>query len=520
MMMMHVNDSTPTETATEAQFSSPASSAQLFAGDAHYTVENRLQKRNALREAGINPYPYSFKRSHTAQALHQQYQTLESGVETADVVLVAGRIMAIRNTGMFLDVMDTSGKIQVFCHKESLSAEQLPVLKLLDIGDHVGVTGTIRRTPRGELSVRATQLTVLAKAVLPLPEKYHGLTDVEVRYRQRYLDLIVNEQSRTTLRKRSNIIMALQNYLNERDYLSVETPMLHTIAGGASARPFLTHHNTLDMPLFLRIAPELHLKRLIVGGLSDKVYEINRCFRNEGISTRHNPEFTSLELYEAYADYTDMMNLTEALVQHACQAVNGSLTVEFQGQTLNFASPWKRASMCDLVAEHTGVQFMDFPDAVAAREQANALGVYVEPGTIWGKVIEAVFGEKVEQYLIQPTHVTDLPKDISPLAKVHRTNPLLAERFETYANGWELANAFSELSDPEDQQQRFEAQMSERAGGDDEAQPMDDDYVFALAYGMPPTGGLGIGLDRLAMLLTDSPSIRDVILFPTLRPKK
>ena len=509
-----------TTTNTEETIVTPSSSAALFSGDAHYTVESRIRKRETLKASGVNPYPYSFKRSHSAQALHEQYEALEAGIETTDVVQVAGRIMAIRNSGMFLDVMDTTGKIQVFCHKESVQADQLPLLKLLDVGDIVGVSGTIRRTPRGELSVRTSTIAVLSKSILPLPEKYHGLTDVEVRYRQRYLDLIVNEESRNTLRKRSKIIMSLQMYLNEHGYLSVETPMLHTIAGGASARPFLTHHNTLDMPLFLRIAPELHLKRLIVGGLSDKVYEINRCFRNEGISTRHNPEFTSLELYEAYVDYTDMMRLTEALVQHACQTVNGSLQVEFQGKTIDFSSPWREASMCDLVAEHAGVQFLEFPEPEAARQQAKASGIEVEEGTLWGKVVEAVFGQKVEHLLIQPTHVTDLPKDISPLAKVHRSNPLVAERFETYVNGWELANAFSELSDPEDQQHRFEAQMAERDSGDDEAQPMDEDYVLALAYGMPPTGGLGIGLDRLAMLLTNSPSIRDVILFPTLRPRK
>ena len=421
-----------TTTNTEETIVTPSSSAALFSGDAHYTVESRIQKRETLKASGVNPYPYSFKRSHSAQALHEQYEALEAGIETTDVVQVAGRIMAIRNSGMFLDVMDTTGKIQVFCHKESVQADQLPLLKLLDVGDIVGVSGTIRRTPRGELSVRTSTIAVLSKSILPLPEKYHGLTDVEVRYRQRYLDLIVNEESRNTLRKRSKIIMSLQMYLNEHGYLSVETPMLHTIAGGASARPFLTHHNTLDMPLFLRIAPELHLKRLIVGGLSDKVYEINRCFRNEGISTRHNPEFTSLELYEAYVDYTDMMRLTEALVQHACQTVNGSLQVEFQGKTIDFSSPWREASMCDLVAEHAGVQFLEFPEPEAARQQAKAIGIEVEEGTLWGKVVEAVFGQKVEHLLIQPTHVTDLPKDISPLAKVHRSNPLVAERFETY----------------------------------------------------------------------------------------
>jgi lysyl-tRNA synthetase class 2 len=490
----------------------------LFEDELHYTIATRLEKRDALLEAGHEPYPYRFQRTHYNQDLHTQYDALESGVETEDVVRLAGRIMAIRNNGMFLDLHDTSGKIQAFCHKESLDEDLLAILKLLDVGDMVGVEGSIRRTPRGELSVRVKRFEVLCKALLQLPEKYHGLTDVEVRYRQRYLDLIVNEDRRHTLRQRSKIVSAMRRYLDDKGYMEVETPMLHPIAGGASANPFVTHHHSLDQDMYLRIAPELYLKRLIVGGLSDKVFEINRCFRNEGISTRHNPEFTSIELYEAYSDYNDMMSLTETLVQVACLAIHGDLKVEYGEKTLDFIGPWKRASMVDLVTEHSGVDFLPLSEE-EARQKANDLGVYVEPTDSWGKVVEAVFAEKVEALLIQPTHVIDLPRDISPLSKVHRHQPRLSERFETYINGWEIANAFSELSDPLDQKARFEDQMKERASGDSEAQPMDEDYVNALGYGLPPTGGLGLGIDRLVMLLTNSPSIRDVILFPTLKVK-
>ena len=490
----------------------------LFETELHYTVANRLEKRDALKDLGHEPYPYRFQRTHYNADLHQQYETLEAGIETDDTVRLSGRIMAMRNNGLFIDLHDTTGKIQAFSHKESLDEDLLPLLKLLDVGDFIGVEGTIRRTPRGELSVRVRRFEVLCKALLQLPEKYHGLTDVELRYRHRYLDLIMNEASRDTLRQRSKIVSAMRRYLDEKGYLEVETPMLHPIAGGASANPFITHHNTLDQDMYLRIAPELYLKRLIVGGLSDKVYEINRCFRNEGISTKHNPEFTSIELYEAYSDYNDMMSLTETLVQVSCLAIHETLKVSYGKHDIDFIGPWKRASMVDLLKTHSGIDLMPLSEA-EAQAAARQLGVFVEEKDSWGKVVEAVFAEKVEAHLIQPTHVTDLPRDISPLAKVHRHHERLTERFETYVNGWEIANAFSELSDPLDQKARFEDQMKERASGDSEAQPMDEDFVNALGYGMPPTGGLGLGIDRLVMLLTNSPSIRDVILFPTLKIK-
>ena len=479
----------------------------------------RLDKLAALRERGVDPYPVRFSRSANAAELDRRYRELPAGALTNDDVRIAGRIRAMRNSGMFIDLHDASGKIQAFCHKDELEADGLALLKLLDIGDVIGVAGRVRRTARGELTVNATTLVLLAKALRPLPEKYHGLADIELRYRQRYLDLIMNPESRETLRRRSRIVAAMRAFLLERGYLEVETPMLHTIPSGASAKPFMTHHNALDIELYLRIAPELHLKRLVVGGLSEKVFEINRCFRNEGLSPRHNPEFTTLELYEAYADYADMMTLTEQIVAHVAEAAAGGMKIGYGGTAIDLSPPWPRRSMADLVSAATGTDFMSLTDAAAAREAARRLSVPITGKESWGQSLEAVFAAHVENRLIQPVHVTGFPRDISPLAKADQSDPRLVERFETYVYGWEIANAFSELNDPLDQRARFEAQMLARAAGDEEAQPLDEDYVTALEYGLPPCGGLGIGIDRLVMLLTDSPSIRDVIAFPTLRPR-
>jgi len=479
----------------------------------------RIAKLEGLKAQGIDPYPYGFPRTYEAADLERHYAGLAAGAETAECVRVAGRIRAIRNSGMFIDLHDASGKIQIFCHRDNLPPEGLAVVRLLDIGDLIGIEGLVRRTPRGELTVNAAAVTVLAKTLRPLPEKYHGLADVELRYRQRYLDLIMNPESRETLRRRSRIVAAMRSHLVERGYLEVETPMLHTIPGGASAKPFVTHHNALDIDLYLRIAPELHLKRLLVGGLADKLFEINRCFRNEGISPRHNPEFTTLELYEAYVDYTAMMRLTEELVTTVAETVLGTLRIDYGGTVIDLSPPWPRRSMAELVRVATGVDFLAFEDIETARRAAEGLGATVTGGENWGQALEAAFAARVEDTLIQPIHVTGFPRDISPLAKADRADPRLAERFETYIYGWEIANAFSELTDPQDQQARFEAQMRARAAGDEEAQLLDQDYVTALEYGLPPCGGLGIGIDRLVMLLTDSPSIRDVIAFPTLRPR-
>jgi lysyl-tRNA synthetase class 2 len=483
-------------------------------------IEARQFKLKAIRDAGFDPYPYTFPRSHQAGALQDQYAELENGVETTDKVAVAGRIMAMRNNGLFIDLMDASGKIQVFSHKDSMPADQLAKLDFLDIGDIVGATGTIRRTPRGELSVRALTIDVLTKSTLPLPEKYHGLSDVEQRYRQRYLDLIMNEDSRNRLRTRSRIVSSIRRYMDDMGAMEVETPMMHPIMGGASAKPFVTHHNALDTDFFLRVAPELYLKRLLVGGFADGVYEINRCFRNEGLSIKHNPEFTTIEGYHLYKDYNDMMDLVENLVRSVAMEVHGTTTVKFGDKEIDFGSPWRRATMADLVKEETGLDFMAVDTADQAHKLAQSIGLKPDPKMKWGQVLEYVFGERVEATLIQPTHVMDHPMDISPLAKTHRHNPRLVERFESFANGWEIANAFTELNDPAVQLERFSDQVAAREAGDDEAQMLDDDFIIALSYGLPPCGGWGMGIDRLSMLLTDAANIREVINFPTLKPIK
>ena len=481
--------------------------------------EAREAKLKKLAEKGLQAYPHKFDRTHQAQELQGKYESLESGTETEDKVAVAGRIMAMRNNGMFLDLMDASGKIQVFCHKDSMSQEELEKLEMFDIGDIVGGKGTIRRTPRGELSVRATEVTMLTKTMLPLPEKYHGLTDVEQRYRQRYLDLIMNEDSRNVLRTRSRIVSFIRKYMEGMGALEVETPIFHSIMGGATAKPFVTHHNSLDTDFYLRVATELPLKRLIVGGFADAVFEIGRCFRNEGISIKHNPEFTSIEAYHAYWDYFDVMDLVQDLVQKLTQKIHGDTKITFGDKEIEMGGNWKRRSMNDLVKDETGVDFLSIETDEAARDAAKKLGVHVEDNMKWGHVLAAVFEEKVEDTLIQPTHVTDFPVEISPLAKVHRDDPRLVERFETFVNGWEIANAFSELNDPKVQMERFAEQVAAREAGDEEAQMLDDDFVTALEYGMPPTGGWGLGIDRLVMIMTNSSNIRDVIAFPTLKPK-
>ncbi len=482
--------------------------------------EGRIQKLTDLVDMGVNPYPYTFDKTANAQTLQEKYKDLEAGVETQDVYSVAGRVMAIRNTGMFIDLMDSTGKIQIFSHKQNLSEDKLKVLKLLDMGDIVGFTGTIRRTPRGELSIKATDLKLLSKSLLPLPEKFHGLSDVEIRYRQRYLDMIVNPEVRDTFRKRSLIIQKIREFLAKDGFMEVETPTLQTTASGANARPFNTHHNALEMDLTLRIALELYLKRLIVGGVSERVYEIGKCFRNEGIDTRHNPEFTMIELYQAYADYNDMMTLTENMVAYVAQEVLGTTKIQYGEHEIDLTPPWDRKTMLGSIKDETGVDFLQVYSAGEAIELAKSIGVHVDENMNWGQVVEAVFEEKIEPSLIQPCHIIDYPREISPLAKVHRDNDRLTERFETRVNGWEIANAFSELSDPIDQRQRFEAQAIAKANGDEEAMEIDDDFICALEYGMPPTGGMGMGIDRLVMLLTNSPSIRDVIAFPTMRNNK
>ena len=481
--------------------------------------QGRIDKAQTLREQGINPYPYKFEKTASAKELQEKYKNLAEGEETEDRYKVAGRVMAIRNSGMFIDLMDDTGKIQIFSHKQNIDPEKIKLLKLVDIGDIMGFEGDIRRTPRGELSIKVVDFEILTKSLKPLPEKFHGLTDVETKYRQRYVDLIINEETRDTFRKRSLIIQKIREYLAERGFLEVDTPILQTVASGANARPFNTHHNALDMDMTMRIALELYLKRLIVGGVSERVYEIGKCFRNEGIDTRHNPEFTMIELYQAYADYNDMMELTENMVAHVAQEVLGTTKIKYGENEIDLTPPWDRKTMIGAIQEYTGVDFLTCSNLEEAIKLAETIDVYANDCDSWGKVIDQVFEEKVEPSLIQPVHIIDYPLEISPLAKVHRDNPRLTERFETRVNGWEIANAFSELSDPIDQRQRFEAQALSKANGDEEAMEIDEDFIEALEYGMPPTGGMGMGIDRLVMLLTNSQTIRDVIAFPTMKQK-
>ncbi|MBQ4078866.1 lysine--tRNA ligase [bacterium] len=481
--------------------------------------QGRIDKAQTLREQGINPYPYKFEKTASAKELQEKYKNLAEGEETEDRYKVAGRVMAIRNSGMFIDLMDDTGKIQIFSHKQNIDPEKIKLLKLVDIGDIMGFEGDIRRTPRGELSIKVVDFEILTKSLKPLPEKFHGLTDVETKYRQRYVDLIINEETRDTFRKRSLIIQKIREYLAERGFLEVDTPILQTVASGANARPFNTHHNALDMDMTMRIALELYLKRLIVGGVSERVYEIGKCFRNEGIDTRHNPEFTMIELYQAYADYNDMMELTENMVAHVAQEVLGTTKIKYGENEIDLTPPWDRKTMIGAIQEYTGVDFLTCANLEEAIKLAETIDVYAGDCDSWGKVIDQVFEEKVEPSLIQPVHIIDYPLEISPLAKVHRDNPRLTERFETRVNGWEIANAFSELSDPIDQRQRFEAQALSKANGDEEAMEIDEDFIEALEYGMPPTGGMGMGIDRLVMLLTNSQTIRDVIAFPTMKQK-
>lgn len=429
--------------------------------------------------------------------------------------------MAIRRHGKtaFCVLRDLSGEIQLYFRKDVLGEESYTLFKLLDIGDIVGIEGTVFVTHTGETTIRVEKWTLLSKSLRPLPEKFHGLTDKETRYRQRYLDLIVNPEVKDTFIKRSKIIKGIRKYLDDRHFLEVETPMLHTIAGGAAARPFKTHHNALDMDIYLRIAPELHLKRLLVGGL-ERVYEMNRCFRNEGIDTRHNPEFTTVELYQAYGDLEDVINITEDMVSKLAEMLYGTMKLTYIDKEIDLTPPWDRMTMIEAVKKFSGADFEGITDVETARKMADEHDVEYGQFDGVGKIINAFFEKFVEENLIQPTIITGHPLEISPLTKQDRDNPLLTYRFEAFIYGRELANGFSELNDPIDQRNRFIEQMKERERGDDEAHQMDEDYCRALEYGLPPTGGLGIGIDRLVMFLTNSPSIRDVLLFPLSRPEQ
>ncbi len=479
----------------------------------------RRQKAQELKDKGVNPYPYRFEPTHHAKDILDKYSSLETGAKSGVKAKVAGRVMTVRDHGKsgFAHIQDATGKIQVYFKQSDMPAEEYFVYQKLDLGDFAGVEGEIFKTRTGEVTLHATHLTLLCKALRPQPEKWHGLHDVELRYRQRYLDLVVNEPARDTFVLRSKAVKMIREFLDSRGYLEVETPMMQSIPGGAAARPFITHHNALGIDLYLRVAPELYLKRLLVGGL-ERVYEINRNFRNEGISIKHNPEFTMLELYQAYADYQDMMAITEEMVCTLMLSLRGSLKVTYQGQAVDFTRPWKRVSVTDAVKECTGLDVEKVPEKELAK-MIKGYGLEIKGSPSRNEMIFMIFEEKVESTLIQPTFVVDYPIEVSPLAKSSRNKPGFTERFEPIVCGRELGNGFSELNDPDDQRRRFEMQLKARESGDEEAQRMDEEFLKALEYGMPPAGGLGIGIDRLIMLLTDQPSIREVIFFPQLKPQ-
>ena len=484
--------------------------------DMNQLMKVRREKLDKLKQEGKNPFEITkFNRTHTSKQIVDNYDELEG-----KDVTVAGRIMAKRIMGKasFVHIQDCDGKIQSYVSINDLGEESYQGFKEDDIGDIIGITGFVFKTRTGEISIHAKELTLLSKSLRPLPEKYHGLKDTDLRYRQRYVDLIVNPEVKDTFLTRIKILKEIKNILDEKGYLEVETPILNTIAGGASARPFITHHNTLDIDMYLRIANELYLKRLIVGGF-DKVYEMGRMFRNEGMDLKHNPEFTNIELYAAYEDYNDMMDITEEIVSKVAMKVLGTTKINYQGTDIDLTPAWKRITMIDAIKEQTGVDFNAINTDEEAMEIAKKLEIEIDPiKTTRGDIINQVFEAKVEETLIQPTFICDYPVEVSPLTKRKPSDPRLTERFELFIGGREYANAYSELNDPIDQYERFLDQVKQREAGDDEANMMDEDFVNALEIGMTPTGGLGIGIDRLVMLLTNEASIRDVLLFPTMKP--
>ena len=481
-------------------------------------AQQRREKLDRIRARGANPYPHRYHRGHTTQQAVALLKQKEEGLTKKEAVTIAGRIMARRKMGKisFLDIHDGEGKLQLLF--QGLDEGQIQLFNDLDIGDIIGVEGNMLRTKSGEPTVRVGGFTLLAKSLQPLPEKWHGLSDVDTRYRQRYLDLITNAETKSVFQIRSQVITAIRGFLNRRGFLEVETPVLQPSAGGALARPFTTHHHALDQDFYLRIALELHLKRLIIGGF-DKVYEIGRIFRNEGISTRHNPEFTMLESYEAYADYNDVMRMVEEMVSEVSQQVLGTSEVKFGDDTISFKPPWPRLSLLSAINEYSGIDLGQYGDAESLRAKMQDIGLEIDPQESWARLVDELISTFVEPKLIQPTFLFDYPVEISPLAKTKPDNERMVERFEAFAGGMEIANAFTELNDPIDQRQRFLQQQKEQQAAGEEAGEIDEDFLLALEHGMPPTGGMGLGIDRLVMLLTNQQSIREVILFPQLKEK-
>jgi lysyl-tRNA synthetase class 2 len=480
----------------------------------------RLDLLSAMREAGADPYPYRFDRTHTLREVRDTWGHLEAGTETADSVEVAGRLMLLRDSGklVFATLRDRSGDVQLFVSKSVVGDEAFEAVKQLDLGDWVGVSGTVMTTRKGELSVKTERVELLAKALRPMPDKWHGLTDTDTRFRQRYADLIVNDDARRAFEIRHAVIASFRRTLHARGFIEVETPVLHVEAGGAHARPFVTHHNTLDVDLYLRIALELHLKRLIVGGM-ERVFEIGRIFRNEGMSTRHNPEFTMMELYQAFGDWNDVMEISEVLITCAALDATGSSVIEIRGTPVDLSEPWPRVRMVDAVSAKVGHSVHPAQPIEELRELAAVHDVRCEPRWGGGKIVEELFEKLCEDDIVRPTFVTGHPTEISPLARVDRNDPWLTERFEIFVDGRELGNGYSELNDPVEQRLRFDDEQLAKDAGDAEAGTVDEDYLRALEYGMPPTGGLGIGMDRVVMLIAGVDSIKEVILFPTLRPE-
>ncbi len=485
-------------------------------------TQQRLEKLNRIRARGIDPYPHSYERSHTTSEAIALLTDQEKSPEKASLeeLTLAGRIVASRFMGKvaFFDIRDGSGKIQLYLRSDLLGEEKYELLRDLDIGDIIGVKGTVFRTKTGEPTIEVSDFTILTKSLQPLPEKWHGLVDVEKRYRQRYLDLISNEETKPIFILRTKIITAIRQFLDEQGFIEVETPVLQTVAGGALARPFITRHQALDQDLYLRIALELSLKRLIVGGF-DKVYEIGRAFRNEGISIKHNPEFTMLESYQAYADYKDVMQMVEEMILYAAKKVLGSAQFSYGGKPINVTPPWRRLFLREVIQKYCGIDFEDYPDADSLRARIRELGMEVDPTKNRGRLVDELITTFVEPKLTEPTFLLDYPVEMSPLAKRKRGNERLVERFEAFIGGMEIANAFSELNDPTEQRQRFQQQMQNRGRGED-VEVVDDDFLLALEYGMPPCGGLGVGIDRLVMLFADRQSIREVIFFPQLKTKE